>query len=408
MIYRVRKSWEDSKSQIGAYKELENAKKQALKYGYKVYDPKGNVVYNGTTQEVYRVRKTWANINSQLGAYKILDNAKKMCDKHPGYSVYGAKGKKLYTSTIPKTTVAFTKYTFGQNGDSAALKPKYTGTPTYSTSNSNVATVNAKGIIKSIGPGTATIKFNDKTIKVTVPPALSYVKAMAPLVEACKIQADYSYKSNYKWESYPTVPKSKTNGTCVTYVGCVLQRLNILPEGKYIWHNGSGYGTGKITGTLTSNLAAKYLNNKRPSALKNELKLGDVVLHDDNKSGIKGDGGHIEIFADEIGSNGKAKYFSGGYGSGHNTTINGWNNRTILAIVRPKTYSVKTYCVDGTITASSLNLACQNVKVTYTPLSGKKLKQLLIDGKEVDITKYSTSYTFKNISTNHVVKAVFA
>ena len=36
MIYRVRKSWADAKSQIGAYKKLENAKKAAdKKAGYK-------------------------------------------------------------------------------------------------------------------------------------------------------------------------------------------------------------------------------------------------------------------------------------------------------------------------------------------------------------------------------------
>lgn len=44
VLYRVRKTWADEKSQIGAYKSLESAK-QACKSGYKVYDDKGNVVY---------------------------------------------------------------------------------------------------------------------------------------------------------------------------------------------------------------------------------------------------------------------------------------------------------------------------------------------------------------------------
>ena len=42
--YRVRKSWTNFKSQIGAFSMLENAK-DACKDGYKVYDSKGNVVY---------------------------------------------------------------------------------------------------------------------------------------------------------------------------------------------------------------------------------------------------------------------------------------------------------------------------------------------------------------------------
>ena len=43
-MYRVRKAWADSKSQIGAYTILENAKK-ACKKGYYVFDSKGNIVF---------------------------------------------------------------------------------------------------------------------------------------------------------------------------------------------------------------------------------------------------------------------------------------------------------------------------------------------------------------------------
>lgn len=42
--YRIRKSWEDSKSQIGAYKSLDNAKKD-WKDGYTIYDWNGKAVY---------------------------------------------------------------------------------------------------------------------------------------------------------------------------------------------------------------------------------------------------------------------------------------------------------------------------------------------------------------------------
>ena len=43
-LYRVRKTWADAKSQIGAFTNLDNAKK-ACKEGYSVFDDKGNVVY---------------------------------------------------------------------------------------------------------------------------------------------------------------------------------------------------------------------------------------------------------------------------------------------------------------------------------------------------------------------------
>ena len=44
-FFRVRKSWDDSKSQVGAYKILANAKAKADETGLTVYDSKGNAVY---------------------------------------------------------------------------------------------------------------------------------------------------------------------------------------------------------------------------------------------------------------------------------------------------------------------------------------------------------------------------
>lgn len=44
---------------------------------------------------LYRVRKTWTDSKSQVGAYAVLDNAKKNCPA--GYSVYDEAGKVVYT-----------------------------------------------------------------------------------------------------------------------------------------------------------------------------------------------------------------------------------------------------------------------------------------------------------------------
>ena len=41
----------------------------------------------------YRVRKSWEDAKSQLGAYTVLANAKAMADKNPGYEVYDWNGK---------------------------------------------------------------------------------------------------------------------------------------------------------------------------------------------------------------------------------------------------------------------------------------------------------------------------
>lgn len=54
---------------------------------------------------LYRIRKTWADSKSQLGAYKILENAKKECAKHPGYSVFDETGKAVYTAAAPTPSI---------------------------------------------------------------------------------------------------------------------------------------------------------------------------------------------------------------------------------------------------------------------------------------------------------------
>lgn len=50
-LYRIRKTWDDAKSQIGAYSNLENAKR-ACKEGYNVFDENGKVVYTLPEKEV--------------------------------------------------------------------------------------------------------------------------------------------------------------------------------------------------------------------------------------------------------------------------------------------------------------------------------------------------------------------
>ena len=48
------------------------------------------------TTGFYRVRKTWSDKKSQLGAYRILSNAKGKVDKNPGYFVFTEDGTAIY------------------------------------------------------------------------------------------------------------------------------------------------------------------------------------------------------------------------------------------------------------------------------------------------------------------------
>ena len=67
------------------------------------YDVKDFGSGSGEVIRWYRVRKTWADSKTQKGAYKILDNAKKCADQNPGYKVFDADGKVVYE---PKTEEA--------------------------------------------------------------------------------------------------------------------------------------------------------------------------------------------------------------------------------------------------------------------------------------------------------------
>ena len=49
-----------------------------------------------TENELYRVRTSWEDVKSQIGAYTKLENAKEICDKTQGYYVFNSKGEKVY------------------------------------------------------------------------------------------------------------------------------------------------------------------------------------------------------------------------------------------------------------------------------------------------------------------------
>lgn len=67
-LYRVRKTSGDAKSQVGAYKNLANAKKKADETGLKVFDQNGNQVYPAVTNATsYLVRIDATDLNIRKG-----------------------------------------------------------------------------------------------------------------------------------------------------------------------------------------------------------------------------------------------------------------------------------------------------------------------------------------------------
>ena len=53
--------------------------------------------------QLYRVRKTWADSRSQKGAFSVLANAKKCASSNKGYSVFDENGKKVYPADTSST-----------------------------------------------------------------------------------------------------------------------------------------------------------------------------------------------------------------------------------------------------------------------------------------------------------------
>lgn len=57
-----------------------------------------------TSKEIYRVRKSWSESKTQIGAYENLENAKKVADENTGYNVYNSNGVFVYGgSGVPFT-----------------------------------------------------------------------------------------------------------------------------------------------------------------------------------------------------------------------------------------------------------------------------------------------------------------
>ena len=72
-------------------------------------------------KQIYRVRKTWADAKSQIGAFTNLAYAKRLADNRSGYFVFNQKGVAIYPEVINK--VEKPKEEPLKVGDKVKLKP---------------------------------------------------------------------------------------------------------------------------------------------------------------------------------------------------------------------------------------------------------------------------------------------
>lgn len=77
----------------------------------KYYGNTSSVTIQSIAKQIYRVRKTWSDASSQLGAYYSLDSAKAACKV--GYSVFDKDGEIVYSNS-DKIDVTYQAYASGK------------------------------------------------------------------------------------------------------------------------------------------------------------------------------------------------------------------------------------------------------------------------------------------------------
>lgn len=71
--------------------------------------------------KLYRVRKSWDDVRSQIGAYRALDSAKGICKE--GYFVFDNDGKIVYPlASVPTKVEAPSKWTYNKDEDITKLQ----------------------------------------------------------------------------------------------------------------------------------------------------------------------------------------------------------------------------------------------------------------------------------------------
>lgn len=80
--------------------------------------------------EMYRIRRSWSDVTSQIGAYRSLDGAKALAKANTGYNVYNSSGQLVYP--IPAPTSDYPSdlpLRVGSTGSSVKFVQRFLGIP---------------------------------------------------------------------------------------------------------------------------------------------------------------------------------------------------------------------------------------------------------------------------------------
>lgn len=228
---------------------------------------------------LYRVRKSWGSINSQAGAFKSLENAIKICESAgPGYSVYDANGKVVYS--------------YGGGTPSSSTEP-VTPAKTYSDVMLGYAAKDERGSYSGGQAGDQTGKevyvngwYNQNWTSVLRPKDPQLAENIARHCEAACANNKIGYSQSDRNSLLTQAKKvgydmskitTPCNCDCSSFVSAVCVCCG-LPESIF-FAGGNGRVTSNMseaclaTGKFTELFDAKYRNQK------NYLKRGDILLN---------------------------------------------------------------------------------------------------------------------------------
>ncbi|MBS4008176.1 MAG: N-acetylmuramoyl-L-alanine amidase [Clostridium sp.] len=70
----------------------------AVRKGLAINAVPASILPSAPSETIYRVRKSWGDAKSQIGAFRALENAKRCADENPSYFVFDSTGTIIYGS----------------------------------------------------------------------------------------------------------------------------------------------------------------------------------------------------------------------------------------------------------------------------------------------------------------------
>lgn len=145
------------------------------------------------------------------------------------------------------------------------------------------------------------------------------------------MREQFNWSKNQKYEFVtPTVASSKKKGTCITFVAVSLQRLGLLPKGKYFYYHPqhkriSGSGAAYVKNH--PEIFKLFYPHKTVKQLGDKLQKGDIC-------GFGNPAYHTMVYMGK--KNGKPIFNTMGHKRGLNVLYPAYANRKINMVVRIK------------------------------------------------------------------------